>query len=95
MSKRGFVSRCAQTLIFSDRALQDSLYHEYKKVCLPPAAVRIARSGAKGRFAVVYFACMADVHKALSDRVAKQGASSLLTMGDAHLFLADDQIADP
>lgn len=69
-------------------------------MCLPPQSVRIARSGRQGRYAVIYFSCKADALKALADRAKAAKAepsaanSSLLNMGEAHVFLADDELAD-
>ena len=73
-----------------DLSLQDSLFLEYKKLGLSVQSVRIVPSGRSGRYAVIYFACKSDVLKALDET----SRSSLLSMGEAHVFLADDELVN-
>lgn len=76
--------------LFADLSLQDSLLHEYNKVC-NVRSVRIGHSGRHGRYAVIYMATMPDVAKALDE-------TRLITKtyhnAEADVMLAGDEIVE-
>ena len=75
----------------SDLSLQDSLFHEYKKVC-SVCAVRIMPCGRTGRYAVIYFSTMADVDRAIEEtRVNKYFMDWPV---EVDVFLAGDELID-
>ncbi len=96
-------SKAADSL--ADLSLQDSLTHEYKKLLSSPnavAAVRVARSGRAGRFAVIYLNSNADVAKAISVTASAAAASDASSAGgflagsavEAHVYLSEELIEE-
>ena len=75
---------------FSDLSLQDSLQHEYKKVC-SVRSVRIGHSGRHGRYAVIYLTSMSDVNKAFEEaRILNR----LYSNAEADVILADHEVVE-
>ncbi len=65
--------------------------HEYKKVC-SVCSVRVVPCGRTGRYAVIYFATMGDVDRALEEtRVNKFFVEKNI---EADLYLAGEQLVE-
>ncbi len=91
LSKRLIILRSLLLLFFPDLSLQDSLLHEYKKVC-SAVSVRIMSCGRTGRYAVIYFSTMSDVDRALEE--TRNNKYFLDWPVEADVFLAGDELID-
>ena len=87
----GFAKLTEMYFPFSDLSLQETLFHEYKKVC-SVCAVRIMPCGRSGRYAVIYVSTMADVNRAIEEtRINK----NLLDWPvEVDVFLAGEELSD-